>query len=213
METTLSKRGKVEPTFLIQRLLKPLPNDKKINGLAFGGGLRNGGLTDKALAMIDSIFRFDYMGAAEFELGAVPKALSKIYICKSECQALQISGKPDSWYMTIPEKFYRREYLRTVWLISPIGDITKHARKVINYLAEQRLHSFKELPLFSHAAFGIDAENSQVQGWLELDNGFLFTIDREMAERLCKLFSIPFPISEINAPDYSEIISETRKNQ
>lgn len=62
-------------SYLIQRLRKPYGRD---NPFSFGGGLRNGGLSDEAMDILRGVFSFDYMGAAEFEFGAVPKALQGI---------------------------------------------------------------------------------------------------------------------------------------
>ena len=45
---------------------------------SFGGGLKNGGLSNDAMNLIRNICRFDYMGAAEYEFGAVPESLSYI---------------------------------------------------------------------------------------------------------------------------------------
>jgi hypothetical protein len=65
-------------SWLVQRLNTPhtgVWGKDKDNPFAFGGGLRNGGLSDTAMDLIRGIFSFDYMGAAEFEFGAVPTAL------------------------------------------------------------------------------------------------------------------------------------------
>ena len=71
----------MKSSWLIQRLNKPYgenPFGLKDNPFAFGGGLVNGGLSHEAMDILRGIFSFDYMGAAEFEFGAVPKALQTI---------------------------------------------------------------------------------------------------------------------------------------
>jgi hypothetical protein len=45
---------------------------------SFGGGLKNGGLSEEAMEILNPIMRFDYMGSAEFEFGALPEALNKM---------------------------------------------------------------------------------------------------------------------------------------
>ena len=40
--------------------------------------MRNGGLSNEAMDLIRGIWSFDYMGASEFEWGAIPKALGEI---------------------------------------------------------------------------------------------------------------------------------------
>lgn len=71
--------------YLIQRLLPPAKKDHPFSGwnnpFAFGGGYRNGGLSEEAVNLIEDIFTCDYMGAAEYEFGALPKSLE--YIAKN----------------------------------------------------------------------------------------------------------------------------------
>ena len=74
----------MEKSRLIQILLKPYKTggilDNSDNPFAFGGGLKNGGLTDEAMDIIRDIFRFEYMGFAEFEFGKVQEILNKMVI-------------------------------------------------------------------------------------------------------------------------------------
>ena len=68
----LTLRPKMIDSWLIQRLLPPASTD---NPFSFGGGLINGGINEQGMHALRSVFSFDYMGSAEFEWGAVPKAL------------------------------------------------------------------------------------------------------------------------------------------
>ncbi|KKL26470.1 hypothetical protein LCGC14_2394990, partial [marine sediment metagenome] len=81
----------MQRTYLIQRLHKPHQiggNEdfkKLVNCFSFGGGLKDGGLSDEAMKLIIKIWRFDYMGSAEFEWGAVPESLSNVFqYCKKK---------------------------------------------------------------------------------------------------------------------------------
>jgi hypothetical protein len=73
-----------ENPYLVQRLQRPykgkegglIKDDPNI--FSFGGGFKNGGLSKQAMDIFKELFRFDYMGAAEFEFGAVPKAFQAI---------------------------------------------------------------------------------------------------------------------------------------
>lgn len=67
--------------FLIQRLVEPRKDANPIigsNPFVFGGGLKNGGLSDEATKLLDPLFGYDYMGSAEFEFGALPKAYQQL---------------------------------------------------------------------------------------------------------------------------------------
>lgn len=61
--------------YYVQRLLAPIG---ETNPFSFGGGLRNGGLSQEGINVLKDIFSFDYMGSAEFEFGALPKAFEAL---------------------------------------------------------------------------------------------------------------------------------------
>jgi hypothetical protein len=181
MRIKITKNKKVEPnrTWLIQRLGKPYgrPDEdltKLINAFSFGGGLVNGGLSDEAMQLLGGIFSFDYMGSAEFEWGAVPKALE--YIAKQRKKF--ISGEA-----TInKEPVYYLCY----------KDIKDYVENLLADLSKDKLQ-LKELSLFNVAVGKckyIKKEDCKTFGWLELDNGFFFFTDQEMYEKTKELFEI-----------------------
>jgi len=65
------------PSHLIQRL-EP-PTEAGTSPYAFGGGLSRGGFSDEAMEILGQVWTYDYMGAAEFEFGANPAAISKLW--------------------------------------------------------------------------------------------------------------------------------------
>lgn len=68
----------MEPTRHIQRLLKPNAKSSG-NPYLFGAGRPNGGFDDSAFDAISKIFSFDYMGRGEYEFGALPNSMGRIY--------------------------------------------------------------------------------------------------------------------------------------
>lgn len=171
-------RDKIGLTWLIQRLKKPRKNSEGgvlINPFSFGGGLRNGGLSDDAMSLISDIFAFDYMGSAEFEFGAVPAALHFLGKQASESNlvsgSLDLSGK--SVYYMCP-KPYEAE-VRTL--------IIKLSKKPYAVNLKERCGLYESL----NPRNEWDAKNV---GWLELDNGFMFFTDAEMFEQVTKLFGV-----------------------
>jgi len=69
-------------TWLLQRLKKSRYNPDSKSPLAkahrvFGGGML--GLNEKQWDLLDPIFEIDYMGAAEFEFGTIPKCLKDMW--------------------------------------------------------------------------------------------------------------------------------------
>ena len=173
----------MQRTYLIQRLQKPYEikgNEdfkKWINSFSFGGGLKDGGLSDEAMNLIKSIWRFDYMGSAEFEWGAVPESLSNIfkYCQKKNTVAGTITDfKKDIYYLCHEE--VRQQ------VIDVIKELYK---KDYNYQLKEPCHLKRSIEREDDC----DAHNSAL-GWLELDNDFMFFIDKEMFEKTLELFGI-----------------------
>lgn len=183
----------MQDSWLVQRLNKPHAplGQIKDNPFNFGGGLQNGGLRSEAMDLLRGIFSFDYMGAAEFEWGAVPKALNEIANADS-LKAYEF-GIP----FTKVEKSWRSEDehptgTASIYVLCPgeWGDevqdrITAWAAKDGDYESGVRLKERTRL-----AASLRGDEFAGTCGWLELDNGFLFFTDRQMWEQTCALFGI-----------------------
>lgn len=66
--------------YYVQKLQAPT---KGTNPFSFGGGLHNGGLSQKGFNVLKDIFSFDYMGSAQFEFGALPKAFEALQANKT----------------------------------------------------------------------------------------------------------------------------------
>ena len=153
-------------THLIQRLRKPINYQ---NPFSFGGGLRNGGLSKEAMNLIKGIFSFDYMGAAEFEWGAVPEALDKI-------------GK-----LASKNKLITGETKKVYYLCS-----LEQKENVIDIINQLLLDEYK-LRLKEYCGLQDYFKNSDEYsnlGWLELNNGFFFFVNKEMFSKTCELFGV-----------------------
>lgn len=179
-------------SWLVQRLNKPLSFNARLgikdNPFAFGGGLKNGGLSDDAMDLIRDVWSFDYMGAAEFEFGAVPKALREIAGAKliTFIISVPLAEVPKNWrdhsdatpdgesdvYVICPERFR--------------DGVTER----VNAWARNEYPSLKERLGFTSALRPFEYWDHRRGGWLELDNGFLFFTDRDMWEKACRLFGI-----------------------
>lgn len=184
-------------TRLIQRLKKPgsgVPFEHygmKDNPFSFGGGLKNGGLSDKAMDLIRGIFSFDYMGAAEFEFGAVPEAMSRI--AESNLTAFSFS---------IPrskvEKNWRDKSNETpvgeatVYVLCPVEHATEIEARIRSWAKKEPAYpyDFKERSGLQGALRPYEKWDTDICGWLELNNGFLFFTDQEMWEKSCSLFGV-----------------------
>lgn len=169
--------------YLIQRLRKPFKGEGKwaalSEGFAFGGGLRNGGLTKEAMDLLRDIWSFDYMGSAEFEFGAVPKALQKI--AKAEdLTAFQI---------TVTTKEKKSASIHVICREADKADVTAWIlAKGKNEWGGNDLRTKEAVGL--QGAVNREEYKKDLGGWLELDTGFLFFIDPEMFDKAAQLFEV-----------------------
>lgn len=174
------KRSKTElhelhHSYLIQQLEKPLPLNGlfKDNPFNFGGGYKNGGLSDEAMDLLRDIWAFRYMGASEYEWGAVPEALSKIagYANAGTLTRALVSGPADSSIYVICQE--------------------EHAAEISDRIRRWASGDEKGLRDRTFLSDALDpARDGRACGWLELDNGFLFFTDAEMFEKACYLFGL-----------------------
>ena len=165
-------------TYLVQRLKTPYKGNAD-NPFNFGGGLLRGGMNEEAYRALNQIFTFDYMGSSEFEHGAVPKAIGAIAKGFAEGNGVTgqvvIEGVP-VYYLT--HKNVEKETIKC------IEDLAKDP-----YITKMRL---KEWTAFDDA---IAARNGTMKdarrvpfameriGWIELDNCFMFFVDKEAFEK------------------------------
>ena len=183
--------NKMKESWLVQRLLAPFKTENKLNAIAnafsFGGGYVNGGLSDEAMVLLKDIFRFDYMGSAEFEFGAVPEALSKI-----------AKGAHEKEYVAfrIPVHYSWKDWrskdvkkgVRDVFVICNKADELEVTARV-NVFATDKHHHTKELVGFNSSLAEAEYSNKTI-AWLELDNGYMFFKEKDCFEKMANLLGI-----------------------
>lgn len=184
-------------TWLVQRLNPP--RQGQMAGIAeafsFGGCYRNGGLSPEAMDVLRPIFSFDYMGAAEFEFGAVPKALSAL---------AQAAGKKGRGLATFslsipladvaPHRSERKSKnvptgSATVYVLCP-KEWADETEARIRSLAARPHGEVKEPTHLSDVLRPAGDYTPKTCGWLELDNGWMFFTDREMWAKTCAAFGV-----------------------
>lgn len=187
-------------SYLVQRLSPPGPLASLglDNPFAFGV-VRNGGLSTEAMALLRNIFRFDYMGSAEYEFGAVPRALQEI--------ARQMSdGGLRAWHFDIPLSQVRPDFRdKTKPEKGATGRVYVLAATDWAEEVEQRIRAMaKEGYTYRAKADTLldqvlrpnpdpSAYRTKVCGWLELDNGYFFFTDETMWRQTCALFDVEVP--------------------
>lgn len=159
----------MKETWLIQRLETSTGHNNPFN---FGGGLKNGGLTDESMDLLKDMFSFDYMGATEFEYGAIPETLQ--YIAENTKKYIVGDLKIKENIIYIYAKQEDIEEVKSLITKLAYGDYDTG----INLKEPARLNK----------VLADSGYNKNLIGWLELDNHFLFTVDLKMFEKFIKLF-------------------------
>ena len=176
--------------YLIQRLEKPFANqDPKFsdNPFAFGGGVKNGGLSDEAYNLLKGIWRYDYMGSAEFEFGALPKSLQAITknIKKYVTGQLEVVGKFHCYKAgkVIEDK-------ATVYYFCNEED-EAYVREWIPKFADgvKNTYSTKEHIGLAESICKDEYYTDKV-GWHDIENHYLFFTEKEMFNKFCRLMGV-----------------------
>ncbi len=195
-----------KPTWLIQRLQKPLvPKDQNKpfmpNPFSFGDGKKNGGLSDEAVQLLADVCRFDYMGSGEYECGGVQEAFLALAEAAQKQEVigttLTVPAKPPRIYQGADNKTLHRtkkqltEEPKTIYVLCQ-KIMLDHVTEIVKLCAlaepliDSKVRDYVGLP----CALFPDADDHNSVGWLELDNGYLFFADKEMFEKMCKLFEV-----------------------
>ena len=194
----------MDRSWLVQRLKKPYPGQGIGSGpLAFGGGLANGGLSKEALVLFKDLWRFDYMGAAEFEFGEVPRAFQKIAAASEdpglvgESVRIPLSEVQPHWD-EIPKgarmttkKHWKKDGDGWVWFMCPRGWEAEVEARIRGWAGERWNRDLKEstnLASTLRPHHDWERDGTETRGWLELNNGFMFFTDKDMWAGACQLF-------------------------
>ncbi len=169
----LVRKPKLEKTWLIQRLLVPYKHLPVGNPFAFGGGYKNGGLSNEANETINKIFSFDYMGAAEYEWGAVPNSLGKLWD----------AGQKGELALGI----VKLEEGRVFFICRQ--EITSEVEKIIRKAAGGGMRT-RDLVGLRDSLQRRTRKQGDKAGWLELGNHFMFFTDKRMFEGAARMFGL-----------------------
>lgn len=179
----------MKESWLIQRLKKPY-EVKAFNPFVFGAG--GGRLTKEAKEVLSGVFEFDYMGAAEFEFGTVPDALEQIYETRTEFTTDQVEFPLAGVKLDVWEKHHYKRLTQghgKVFVFCNRAHLAG-ARKLILKLALDGDGRFLKERSNLKYKFLEEREGyrDNVEGWLELDNGFFFFTDETMFKKTVELF-------------------------
>lgn len=176
----LQLQKKMCRSWLIQRLQKPYKAvgekaemlNKVGEAFAFGSGLVNGGFRKEAMELVRPIMSFDYMGSTEFEWGAVPRVFE--FLTKQAALNHIVYG-----HFPLGDENY--------YYICPFEYQEEVRKRIEGLRADEHLFRLKE-----HCGLNayFTSKNEWAKrniGWIELDNGFMFFVDKEMFDETSKL--------------------------
>lgn len=183
----------MERSWLVQRLKKPLSGQMGAfaEAFSFGGGMRNGGLSDDAMTLLREVFAFDYMGSAEFEWGAVPNALQRIAQHQSELTSftlqVPLSMVPPHWRANQDEI---PDGTASVYVLCRAPQAEQVKERIFTWAAAGYQTDTKESVQLSAALRPFHDWDTRTCGWLELDNGFFFFTEEHMWRSTAALFGV-----------------------
>lgn len=177
----------MQQPYLIQRLLKPFAPPIISELFSFGGGLKNGGLSDEAMKLLRKIWRYDYMGSAEFEFGAVPRSLREIAknISKYKTGDIDVDGMCRD--LTSGKEL---KATAKIFYVCPQQD-EKEVCEWIQKFADDRKRDYRTKERVSlSGAICQSKYHKDIAGWHDIDNHYLFFTDKGMFESFCALFEL-----------------------
>lgn len=177
--------------YLIQRFTappektgSPLDNAHRV----FGGAMR---LSEEAWDLLDAIFTVDYMGAAEFEFGALPQCLTRMLAAADSF----VRGSTEVTPFNDARKYRKGLQFpdptpKRVWFFCH----QKHAELLPVLLQELAVtplkHRLKENPRFAQALDSISEFDGGTQAWLDIQNDYFFSHNPEMFSKFADLLGI-----------------------
>ncbi len=176
---------------LIQRLRKPIKKTGTKLDIAhrvFGGGML--GLSEKGWDILDQIWIPDYMGAAEFEWGALPKCLSRL---------IQNRGNLTFFNFTIPGKSIKKSWSivednfkpkdAKVYVICSEKDVEEVKTVILNLAKDDtRLkEGIRFNDTLQKSSFSKEDQSRLPYGWIDIENDYMFFADSEMFENTKKV--------------------------
>jgi len=178
--------------YLIQRLKKPYKIEVKdslmgklAEAFTFGGGMSKGGIRKEAWDIITQIWRYDYMGSAEFEFGAVPESLERM--AKSK-KLIKFETLVKANHYSYGNK-KRLSAEGTVHIICDKEFKDQVAEYIRVMAAAQEKYRTKEYVGLAQSICGAEYYTDTV-GWHDIINDYMFFTDKEMFDNTCKLFGL-----------------------
>lgn len=194
---------------LLQRLKAPFENKVfVVNPFSFGGG--GSGLSREAAKMLNDIWEFDYMGAAEYEFGAAAGALATIadYAHNNELTTVSLTLKPSDfklpWKAELEVKRKRTPKTKQAAIdsfLSKYSNIEVYAichktyvKKIEDFVRDLASEKVKTRDVLEMSMFkDPKREDYRTRGWLSVGDRypkFLMFVDLDMFNKAKSIFGL-----------------------
>jgi hypothetical protein len=173
----------MESSRLVHRL--SAPRGGKGNPYTFGVGLPSGGFNEEGLDRIRGVFEFGSMGAGEYEFGAPQRAMEALWEDRKQLVSFDLQVGVSGY----TEK-------RPVFVVCRAADqeeVSSRVRAWARWGGHSKQYPTRDSVLLPHVlreAHEGSLEDYSTRGWLELNNGFFFTVDEQMAEGFRRLMDL-----------------------
>lgn len=183
--------------YLIQRLNKPYLTEngeksflqKVGEAFSFGGGLKNGGLSEKAMSLLSDIWSYDYMGSSEFEWGAVPKSLQRMATDYDKLVSgeVEVTAIHRDWRKKKPTTKKGNVYY--ICIKDDEEEVIEWIKKFSNSI--KRDYNTKERVGLAESICKDEEDTFRsAVGWHDITNHYLFFTDKEMFDKTKALFEL-----------------------
>jgi hypothetical protein len=184
MPKIFSKTQPLEVSRYVQRLHASEGYD---NPFSFGGGKRNGGISDSLMSRLRPLFSFDYMGSAEYEFGAAATALERIAKAR---RGVYTAWSFEPVLTEVKGLDVPAISPAVIYVIAPVAYREEIERRITGWANVYWNDDLKESASLGQALRPANKWHAQNRGWLELNNGFFFFLDATMFEGTAELFKI-----------------------
>jgi len=191
--------------YLVQILKQPWEKTGTVrdglqNAFSFGGGLKRGGFSKEAMQLLTNLWGWEYMGASEYEWGAVPEAMKKVvdYVNKNNYFAGYIEiehpesvcnehGGVDIWNKKNPKLITSKVFILCHKLHTSY--VTEFIWKVAN--SQQRItRDYTNIAIVLYKGEKKLLYSSIAIGGLNLDNAFIYLTYEPSIQKMIQMFGL-----------------------
>jgi hypothetical protein len=175
----------MEPSRLVHRL--EAPRGGSLNPYTFGAGPMGGGFSEEATQRMRGVFEFAHMGAAQYEFGAPQRTMAGLWEDKEQLVSFEMKVKAGNRMHSKHEQ--QRESVYVICRQAEREEVEKRVRAWARFGGGSQQYRTRDSVSLDYA-LREDLEDYSTRGWLELDNGFFFSVDKQMAEGFVALLDM-----------------------